>query len=137
VGKSAAFVVAFSAPLSFAFFFAFFVEMVAAGSAFAQTEAAPALLRAKGVFVAYDAAAPAVSVRERKVVQVYTVIPEGDDPESETRVSIEGKPARLGDLEAGAEVVVSWRHDPGDAARREAMRLEVVKVPGAYREELR
>jgi len=114
------------------------IGIVVAASAVAQREElAPGTLRAKGAFVAYDAEAQTVSVRERKVIRVYAVIPEGDDPEAETRVAIEGERARLGDLEAGAPIVVSWRKDPKDAARREAFRLEVPKIPRSYREDLR
>lgn len=118
-----------------ALFLALFLGMLAADVTYAQAE--PALLRARGVLVAYDAETLEVSVRERKVVRVYAVIPEGDDPEVETRVSIEGSPARLGDLEAGAPIMVSWRHDPSDADRREAVRLEVPKIPRSYREDFR
>jgi len=89
---------------------------------------------ARGVFVGHDADAGSVTVRERGVERVYLL---RDDDDARTVVTIEGSPSEAERLEAGSPIVVSWRPDPGDAAKRQARALAVPRIPKSFHEELR
>lgn len=89
---------------------------------------------ARGVFVDYDRDSGNVTVRERGVQRTYVL---RDDDEARTRVIIEGNEVGPERLEAGSPIVISWRPDPVDASRRQALELEVPKIPKSFREELR
>ena len=108
--------------------------LVAVAATLAGAETTSKTLRARGAFVAYEAEAKVVSIRERTVVRSYAVREEGTDA---TVVTIEGRSARLTDLEAGSPLLVSWQRDPSDSAGRVALALEVPKIPKSFREDLR
>jgi hypothetical protein len=114
-----------------------FIALVSASAGFSEPGSDSTLLRAQGAFVAYDADAETVSVRERKVIRRYAVVAEDVGSQVATKVSIEGSRARLEDLEAGAAILVSWRPDPSDPKRRLAIALEVPQIPKSYLEDFR
>ena len=108
--------------------------LVAAPLARSQTESAPRLMKARGVFLEYDGAAETISLKERGRVRSYALL--AGDEDGETEVVIESAPSRVSDLVSGAPVIVSWWPDDEDRTRRVAHKIEVPTIPKSYRDDL-
>jgi hypothetical protein len=107
------------------------VALVAAPARAAETKSE----RATGKLVSYDAATPAIVVKEGGKDQTYHVKPEGSVL-TRTTLTMNGKVAKFDELKPGMIAIVYWKPDPADAAKRVARKVDVPKIPREFQEDV-
>jgi hypothetical protein len=91
--------------------------------------------RATGKLVSYDAAAQSIVVKESGKDLAYQVKAEGSVL-TRTTLTMNGKVAKYDDLKPGMIVIVYWKPDAADAAKRLARKIDVPKIPRELLDEI-